>query len=142
MKTYIEVAQALVSRGYLSESNIDAAAAVLADSLIVADAEEAKAFAMEDLGHQAEVIAKAEDLAEMDLEMGEIEDRFVQAEVINSAAALEDDDVAMINRANAEIEAAYEDAAAALLAAELIDEANLDAVTGVITDVWVVSEAD
>jgi hypothetical protein len=78
----------------------------------------------------------------MDYEMGEVEDRFVQAEVINSAAALEDDDVAMIKRADAEIDAAYEDAAAALLAAELIDEANLEAVTGVISDVWVISEED
>jgi hypothetical protein len=92
--------------------------------------------------HQEEVIAKAEDLVEMDYEMGEVEDRFVQAEVINSAAALEDDDVAMIKRADAEIDAAYEDAAAALLAAELIDEANLEAVTGVISDVWVISEED
>ena len=74
--------------------------------------------------------------------MGEVEDRFVQAEVLNSAAALKDDDVAMIERADAAIAAAYEDAAAALLAAELIDEANLEAVTGVISDVWVVSEED
>jgi hypothetical protein len=81
-------------------------------------------------------------LVEMDYEMGEVEDRFVQAEVINSAEALADDDTAMIERADAAIAAAYEDAAAALLAAELIDEANLEAVTGVITDVWVISEED
>lgn len=142
MATYSEVTQALVSAGYLSEADVDAALELLADALVVADAEETKAFAVADIAHQEEVIAKAEDLVEMDYEMGEVEDRFVQAEVINSAAALEDDDVAMIKRADAEIDAAYEDAAAALLAAELIDEANLEAVTGVISDVWVISEED
>jgi hypothetical protein len=35
------------------------------------------------------------------------------------------------------IAAAYLDAASALLAAELIDEANLQAVAGVISDTWV-----
>ena len=142
MTTHIEVTEALVSAGYLSEADIDAALEILADSLIMADAEETKAFAMADIAHQERVIAKTEDLVEMDYEMGEVEDRFVQAEVLNSAAALKDDDVAMIERADAVIAAAYEDAAAALLAAELIDEANLEAVTGVITDVWVVSEED
>ena len=142
MTTTVEVTEALVSAGYLSEADIDAALEILADSLIVADAEETKAFAAADIVHQEEVIAKTEDLVEMDYEMGEVEDRFVQAEVLNSAAALKDDDVAMIERADAAIAAAYEDAAAALLAAELIDEANLEAVTGVISDVWVVSEED
>jgi len=142
MTTYAELTQALVSAEYLSEADIAAALELLADALVVADAEETKAFAVADIAHQKEVIAKAEDLVEMDYEMGDVEDRFVQAEVINSAEALEDDDAAMVNRADAEIEAAYEDAAAALLAAELIDEANLEAVTGVISDVWVISEED
>jgi hypothetical protein len=35
------------------------------------------------------------------------------------------------------IDAAYTDAAAALLAAELIDEANLEAATVMISDTWV-----
>ena len=142
MTTNIEVTEALVSAGYLSEADIDAALEILADSLIVADAEETKAFAVADIVHQEEVIVKTEDLVELDYEMGDVEDRFVQAEVLNSAAALKDDDVAMIERADAAIADAYEDAAAALLAAELIDEANLEAVNGVISDVWVVSEED
>ena len=142
MTTYEEVTQALVSAGYLSEADIEAAVAVLADRLIVADAEETKAFAIEDLAYQAKVIAKTEDLVDMDYKMGEIEDRFVQAEVIDSAAALADKDEAMIEQAEVMIAAAYEDVAAALLAAELIDEANLEAVTGVITDVWVTAEGD
>lgn len=140
MTTYSEITQALVTAGYLSEADTEAALEVLADSLIVADAEETKAFAVADIAHQEEIITKTEDLVEMDYEMGEVEDRFVQAEVLNSAAALKDSDLTMIDQANAAITAAYEDAAAALLAAELIDEANLEAVTSVINDVWVISE--
>jgi hypothetical protein len=142
MTTYEEVTQALVSAGYLSEADIDAALVVLADRLIVADAEETKAFAVADIAYQEEVIVKTGDLVDMDYEMGEIEDRFVQEAVIDSAAALADKDEAMIEEAEATIVAAYEDAAAALLAAELIDEANLEAVTGVITDVLVTAEGD
>jgi hypothetical protein len=142
MTTYKEVSQALVSAGYLNEAEIEAAAVVLADRLIVADAEETKAFALEDMAYQAKVIAKTEDLVEMDYEMGEVEDRFVQAEVLNSAAALADKDAAMIEEAEAMIVAAYEDAAAALLAAELIDEVNLAVVTSLIADTWVTTEGD
>ena len=46
------------------------------------------------------------------------------------------EDKAIIDEAEAVIDAAYTDAAAALLAAELIDEANLEAVAGVIAEVW------
>jgi hypothetical protein len=42
--------------------------------------------------------------------------------------------------AEAVINAAYTDAAAALLAAQLIDEANLEAVAAAIADVWVAEE--
>ena len=140
MTTYIEVTQELVSVGYLSEADIDAAVAILDDFLVVAEAEETKAFALDDLAYQAQVTANAEELAEIDVQMGEVEDRFIQAEVINSAERLAEGDETMIARADAMIAAAYEDAAAALLAAELIDEANLEAVVGVIAEVWVTTE--
>lgn len=133
---------ALVSVGYLSEADIDAAVAVLGDYLVVADAEEAKAFAEDDLAYQAQAKARALDLAEIDVQMGEVEDRFIQAEVINSAERLAEGDEAMITRADAMIAAAYKDAAAALLAAELIDEENLEAAVGVIAETWVTSEED
>jgi hypothetical protein len=41
--TYVEVSQALVTAGYLSDANVEAAAAVRADALVVADAEDAEA---------------------------------------------------------------------------------------------------
>ena len=142
MTIYFEVTKALVSAGYLSEADMDAAMVVLKDALVVADAEKAKAFALEDIAYQEEVTARAEDLAEIDVQMGEIEDRFIQAEVINSAEILAEGDAAMIEKADAVIVAAYADAAAALLAAELIDEANLEATVSVIEEVWVTTEED
>ncbi|MBK7919906.1 MAG: hypothetical protein IPJ94_27345 [Chloroflexi bacterium] len=51
-------------------------------------------------------------MAEIDVQMGEVEDRFVQAEVINSAEILAEGDAAMIEKADAVIVAAYTDAAA------------------------------
>ena len=51
MTTYSEITQALVTAGYLSEADTEAALEVLADSLIVADAEETKAFAVADIAH-------------------------------------------------------------------------------------------
>ena len=39
MATYVEVAEALVGAGYLTEADLDAAADVLADALIVEAAE-------------------------------------------------------------------------------------------------------
>lgn len=143
MTIYFEVTKALASSaGYLSKADMDAAMVVLKDALVVADAEKAKAFALEDIVYQEEVTARAEDLAEIDVQMGEVEDRFVQAEVINSAEILAEGDAAMIEKADAVIVAAYTDAAAALLAAELIDEANLEATVSVIEEVWVTTEED
>ncbi len=140
MTIYFEVTKALVSAGYLSEEDMDAAMVVLKDALVVADAEKAKAFALEDIVYQEEVTARAEDLAEIDVQMGEVEDRFVQAEVINSAEILAEGDAAMIEKADAVIVAAYTDAAAALLTAELIDEAHLEATAIVIEEVWETTE--
>lgn len=142
MTIYFEVTKALVSAGYLSEADMDAAMVVLKDALVVADAEKAKAFALEDIAYQEEVTARAEDLAEIDVQMGDVEDRFIQAEVINSAEILAEGDAAMIEKADAVIVAAYTDAAAALLTAELIDEANLEATVSVIEEVWVTTEED
>jgi hypothetical protein len=55
------------------------------------------------------------------------------------AAELQDD--VIIAEAEATKAATYRNVAAALLAAELIDEANLEAVTKVIAEVWVDADA-
>ena len=134
MTTYVEVAQALVTAGYLSDADVDAAVDVLADALLVSDAEEAKGDALDDLAYQEEAISEAEVSAYSD------KDAAVEEDVIEGALDLEDEDETAIAGAEDTIAAAYNDAAASLLAAELIDEDNLDVVVGVITEVWVVSD--
>jgi len=141
MTTYVEVLQALVAAGYLSDADVEAAAAVLADALVAAGAEAAKVAALEDEAFQEDVIAAALDLAELDAEADDFEDAAIQGEIIEEAEKLESDDEAIIADAEATIAAAYADAAAALVSAELIDEAEADAVAGVIADVWVVKTA-
>ena len=138
MTTYVEVSQALVTAGYLSDADVEAAAAVLADALVVADAEAAEAAALDDEGFQERTIVAAEDLAELDAEADDFEDAAIQEEIIEEAEDLEFEDEGIIADAEATIAVAYADAAAALVAAELIDEANADAVAGVIADAWVV----
>ena len=41
MTTYVEVAQALVTAGYVSDADVDAAASVLGDTLVVESAQDA-----------------------------------------------------------------------------------------------------
>ncbi len=58
---------------------------------------------------------------------------------VTVAAVIDEEiDEEIIAEAETVIDAAYTDAAAALLAAELIDEANLDAVAAAIDGVWVI----
>ena len=74
----------------------------------------------------------------MDVTAGDFEDFAIQGEIIEEAQGLEVEDEAIIADAQATIAAAYADAAAALVAAELIDAADADAVADAIADVWVV----
>ena len=138
MTTYVQVSQALVTAGYLSDADVEAAAAVLADALVVTDAEDAEAAALDDEAFQERTIAAALDLAELDAEADDFEDAAIQEEIIEEAEDLEFEDEGIIADAEATIAAAYADAAAALVAAELIDEANAEAVAAVIAEVWVV----
>jgi hypothetical protein len=141
MKTYVEVAQGLVTAGYLNDADVEAAAAVLADALVVAEAQDAEAAAVEDVAFQEEVIAAAKNLANLDVTAGDFEDFAIQQEIIDEAEDLELEDEAIIAAAEATIAAAYADAAAALVAAELIDAAYVDDVADAIADVWVVEAA-
>jgi len=141
MTTYVEVAQGLVTAGYLSDADVEAAAAVLADTLVVAEAQDAEAAALDDVAFQEEVIAAAKNLANLDVTAGDFEDFAIQQEIIDEAEDLELEDEAIIAAAEATIAAAYADAAAALVAAELIDAAYVDDVADAIADVWVVEAA-
>jgi hypothetical protein len=126
MTTYVEVAQGLVTAGYLSDADVEAAAAVLADTLVVAEAQDAEAAALDDVAFQEEVIAAAKNLANLDVTAGDFEDFAIQQEIIDEAEDLELEDEAIIAAAEATIAAAYADAAAALVAADIIQDEAAD----------------
>ena len=140
MTTYVEVTSALVSAGYLSAADIDAAIVVLTDALVVAEAEAAEGAATADYAAQEDLVAEAEVWANEDVAEGNYVSAEIDEGIIDEAVdqALDDEDAVIA--AEAVIAAAYTDAAAALLAAELIDEANLEAAAALISDTWVVEE--
>ncbi len=138
MTTYIVVAQALVSAGYLSEADIEAAVDVLEDALIVTDAEDEQDVASEDYSTQEDIVAEVENWEREDAIAGNNDDLEGDEDIIEDALDQEEIDKDIMVAAENEIATAYLDAASALLAAELIDEANLQAVAGVISDTWVV----
>lgn len=140
MTTYIEVAEALVTAGYLTEADLQAAADVLADALVVDAAQEAEDEAIEDYFEQEDLIEEAEAWVEEDSMAGDIEGAVLDDDIVADAEDQQEIDLQTVADSEALIDAAYTDAAAALVAAELIDEANLSPVAVVIADVWVVEE--
>lgn len=140
MTTYVEVAEALVTAGYLTEADLEAAADILADALIIEAAEEVEAEAMDDYSDQEDLIAKAEVWESEDDLAGDIEGADLDDDIIVDAEIQKEIDKETVLEAEDLIDAAYADAASALLAAELIDEANLSPVAVVIADVWAVDE--
>jgi len=140
MTTYVEVAAALVSAGYLTEADLDAAADILADALIVEVAEEVEAEAMDDYSDQEDLMAEAGVWEAEDALAGDIEGAILDDDLIADAEIQKEIDEEVVLASEAVIAAAYLDVASALLAAELIDEADLSPVAAVIADVWVVEE--
>ena len=129
-----EVTLVLVNAGYLSEADVDAAVVVLHDALVIDAAEDAQAEAAEDYSTQQDLVAEAEVWASEDAAEGDIESALVDDEIIEEAQDQMEVDKEVMVEAEVVIEAAYSDAAAALLAAELIDEAELEAVAVVIAN--------
>jgi nitrogen fixation/metabolism regulation signal transduction histidine kinase len=141
MTTYVQVARALVTSGYLSEADLEAATAVLADALLVSAAQEAEVTALNDEAFQEAVMAEAEERAVEAAIVGDFEGEILADQMKADAQAAELQDDVIIAEAEATKAATYRNVAAALLAAELIDEANLEAVTKVIAEVWVDADA-
>jgi hypothetical protein len=134
--TTAAIAQALADAGYLSNADLDAAADILADALVVEEAEAIESTALVDKAEQEETILDAEFLADTAVAAADFETEAAAQDVIDDAFVAVVEDKAIIDEAETVIEAAYSDAAAALLAAELIDEANLEAAAGLIAEVW------
>ncbi len=132
MTTYVEVAQALVTAGYVTDADLQAAADVLADALIIEAAEEAQDDASEDYAIQEDIVAEAEVWESEDAVVGDYDSVDDDEAVIEDALEQEEIDKEVVLEAEASIDAACTDAGAALLAAALIDEANLEQVVAVI----------
>ena len=108
MATYLELAQALVDAGYVSDADIRAAADILADALIVEAAEEVEAEAMDDYSDQEDLISEAQVWAAEDAAEGDFESTAIDKDIVDDAVeqALEDRDTVIA--AEAVIDAAYE----------------------------------
>jgi hypothetical protein len=136
MTTYVEVIQALIKAGYLSDADVDAATKVLAHaSITTTAAEKKKAVALADKAYQHEMIAQAADLITDDKAISDYEDEGIQIKTIEEAEKQLTGDEAAVAAAEAKIAGAYHDAAAALVTAGLIDAADVDAVVEVIKKV-------
>jgi hypothetical protein len=138
LTTYVEVAGALVSAGYLTDTDVEAAATVLADALVVAGAEGTIDAALDDEAYQEGVVIEAEERSDEDAAVLDFKGADIDDDLIAVAEDQEQTDETIIAEAEEVIDSAYTDAAAALLAAELIDEANAEAVAAMIADTWVV----
>jgi len=138
MATTVKVAEVLVKEGYLTEADLEAAAEILSDALIVEAAEEVEAEAMDDYADQEDLIAEAEVWEAEDALKGDIEGAVLDDDVIADAEIQKEIDKEVVVESEAVIAAAYTDAAAALVAAELIDEADLSPVAAVIEEVWTI----
>lgn len=134
------MAEALVTAGYLTEADLEAAADIPADALILEVAEEVEAEAMDDYSDQEDLIAEAEVWEAEDALEGDIEGAILDADILADAEIQKEIDEEVVLASEAVIAAAYLDAASALLAAELIDAVNLSPVAVLIADVWVSEE--
>ena len=137
MTDYAELAQALRDAGYVSDADLDAAADILADVLVVEEAEEIEAAALSDKAEQKQVVLDAELVADIAIAAGDADLEEAAQDEIDDAFVAVIADKAIIDEAEAVIDAAYVDATAALVAAELIDEANAEAVALALAAAWV-----
>ena len=96
MTTFVQVARALVTAGYLSETDVSAAASVLADALLIEETIVAGAAALDDAVHQEDAITEAEIYAEEDGSAGDWDAVDREEAIIDAATAQEAEDKTII----------------------------------------------
>ena len=134
MTLYVEVARALVSAGYLSDADIEAAVSVLEDKLKVEAAEDVQDAAADDYSTQEDIVAEVENWAVEDASTGDYDDLEDDEDIIEDALEQEAIDKDTMALSAEEIANANLEAASALVAAALIDEADLEPVAAAIND--------
>ncbi|HET6445489.1 MAG TPA: hypothetical protein VFI27_13015 [candidate division Zixibacteria bacterium] len=142
MTTNLELAQGLAEAGYLSDADLEAAAIILQDALVIEEAEEIEGLALIDKAEQKENVLNAELLADAAVAFQDPEMEAGAQEMIDDAFVAVIEDKMIIEEVEAVIADAYVDAAAALLAAELIDEANAEAVAVMLAEARIADEED
>ena len=138
MKTHGELAQAFVVAGLLRQADVDAAAGILAATLVIDEAKSAAAAAITDMYDQEDVKQEAAVWAEEDSTAGDWDGVDDDADIIDKAEERELADQDILTAAGDEIAATFSDATAALIAARLVDETDYDAAVELIRDIWVV----
>ena len=113
MTTYVEISEALVTAGYLTEADIEAAVNILADALIVDAAEDVEAEAMDDYSDQEDLIAEAEVWETDDINADDYESAELDSDIIAEAEIQKEIDQEVVLESGAVIAAAYLDAASA-----------------------------
>ena len=134
MTMYVEVARALVSAGYLSDADIEPAVIVLEDKLKVEAAEDVQDAAADDYSTQEDIVAEVENWAVEDASTGDYDDLEDDEDIIEDALEEEAIDKDTMALSAEEIANANLEAASALVAAALIDEADLEPVAAAIND--------
>lgn len=128
MTEYEDIAQGLVDYGYLDETDLEAAADLLADALDIDEAERNEAIL------EAEAAADTA-IAADDVPIETIYQVEVHDDVMNVAADAED-----MAAGDAIAALPFARAADALLAADLIDDFNTEAVASLIAEYWIEEE--
>lgn len=141
MTTYVEVAEALVTAGYLTDKKIEAAAALMADTLQISDFEASLEAAIHDETDQERMISGARDMLEQDSETGDKKNLKVDRAILRDAINQEKVDESVARGAEKKIARACHAATVALEKAGLIDKRHRQEVAELIADKWGAGEA-
>jgi hypothetical protein len=132
-----EIAQALVTGGYLKTADIDSAAAVLRLELNDDHVVQELKVALQDKAEQEHLGAGIIAMAEQDSASGNQKGLSVDLEMLQGAKNQEEVDDASIQDARKKIAAACRSAAEGLAAAGLIEAHNIKAAAQAIEQTWV-----
>ena len=137
MASYQKIVQALVTAGYLSSADQNAAAEVLAKTLTADKAVQARAAALVDQAEQEEMSAGAAEFARQDAAAGDKKDLSIDRAILQDARSKEEVDQSAIKHAEAEISRQCKRAAKALVSVGLVDKTYRKYAAEVIREAWV-----
>jgi hypothetical protein len=135
MATYVEVTEALVMAGYLTEADLEAAAVLLTKYLSVTDQKKLQEIAA-DSSTQEQMILKAERYTEQDTGRGDPKSLKVDQEIIQDAFNQDEVDLVKMEALESKLTKQAKRAAKAMVSAGLVEKKNREAVASLIVDLW------